>query len=109
MPRDVYVHIYSATLLHTDNYIQTIAYRQWPARGPGLWSGESELHGVGDRQRPIGGEPDGRHYHAAYTSGSLFDRMVSATCRIKTPIDRIRAIICIRPLITDTQTNTLNW
>ncbi len=61
MPRDVHVHIYSATLLHTDNYIQTIAYRQWPVRGPGLWSGESELHGVGDRQRPIGGEPDGRH------------------------------------------------
>ena len=28
---------------------------------------------------------------------------------IKTPIDRIRADIRIRPLITDTQTNTLNW
>ncbi len=28
---------------------------------------------------------------------------------IKTPIDRIRAIIRICPLITDTQTNTLDW
>ncbi len=28
---------------------------------------------------------------------------------IKTPIDRVRAIIRIRPLITDTQTNTLDW
>ena len=29
--------------------------------------------------------------------------------KIKTPIDRIRAIILIRPLKTDKQTNTLNW
>ncbi len=29
--------------------------------------------------------------------------------QIKTPIDRVRAIIRIRPLITDTQTNTLDW
>ncbi len=29
--------------------------------------------------------------------------------KIKTPIDHIRAIIRIRPLITDTQTNTLDW
>ncbi len=28
---------------------------------------------------------------------------------IKTPIDRIRAIIRIHPVITDTQTNTLDW
>ncbi len=28
---------------------------------------------------------------------------------IKTPIDRIHAIICIHPSITDTQTNTLDW
>ena len=31
------------------------------------------------------------------------------TLRIKTPIDCIRVIIRIRPLITDAQTNTLNW
>ncbi len=30
-------------------------------------------------------------------------------CKIKMPVDRIRAIIRIRPLIRDTQTNTLNW
>ncbi len=35
-----------------------------------------------------------------------FDLEKQITLQIKTPIDRVRAIISIRPLITDTQTNT---
>ncbi len=34
---------------------------------------------------------------------------VPPSAKIKTLIDRIRAIIHIRPLITDAQTNTINW
>ncbi len=47
---------------------------------------------------------------------SLVTKILGETCKgvcfyniIKTLIDRIRTIIRIFPLITDTQTNTLNW
>ncbi len=40
---------------------------------------------------------------------SIILHMHLETTYIKTPIDRIRAIIRISPLITDTQTNTSDW
>ncbi len=38
-----------------------------------------------------------------------FNGMIQMHEMIKMPIDRIRPIIRIRALITNTQTNTLNW
>ena len=44
-----------------------------------------------------------------YTSLNIQQTNPTCSVNIKTPIDRIRTIIRIRPLITDAQTNTLNW
>ncbi len=42
-------------------------------------------------------------------TSKIFNKAILFIKNIKTSINRIRAIIHIRPLITDTQTNTLNW
>ena len=44
-----------------------------------------------------------------YSHGKFFCYLPYLIITIKTPIDRIRAIISICPLITDTQTNTSDW
>ncbi len=51
---------------------------------------------------------DGNHY--IFSDSTQGDNEVDPLKqKIKTPIDRIRAIIHIHPLIRDTQTNTLKW
>ena len=51
-------------------------------------------------------------YHKNFTPMQIFavlEVVANYLNDIKTLIDRIRAIICIRPLIKDTQTNSLDW